>query len=350
MTGRPSYIPHEIAATWSLTTRATLSICRASIQARQSCSAIQPPVIEAVRVPPSACSTSQSMVICCSPSACMSTTERSDRPISRWISRVRPPCLPALASRRMRSPVERGSMPYSAVTQPLPELRIQVGTFSSRLAVHSTWVSPNFTRQEPSACLEMPRSKEMARISSGWRFDGRILASLFRDSSAACSPDERAAQRKTALRRRKVVFNFALTVCLCFADHAGHAQDRNGINPQDAGSALARDISHDRRFLSARRRAARLAQPVARAAARLVAGHHPQRDERSRDARPDLLAARVGRPLADAARPALLRRRVHGDRRPHRRGAPLDRGPGEGLGERILAGAYADGSQPDAIG
>ncbi len=53
----------------------------------------------------------------------------------------------------MRSPVERGSMPYSAVTQPLPELRIQPGTFSSRLAVQSTCVSPNFTRQEPSACF-----------------------------------------------------------------------------------------------------------------------------------------------------------------------------------------------------
>jgi hypothetical protein len=74
----------------------------------------------------------------------------------------------------MRSPVERGSMPYSAVTQPLPELRIQPGTFSSRLAVHSTCVSPNFTRQEPSACLDTPRSKEMARISSNWRFEGRI--------------------------------------------------------------------------------------------------------------------------------------------------------------------------------
>ena len=72
---------------------------------RQSCSAIQPPVIEAVRVPPSAWMTSQSTVICCSPSACRSTTARSERPISRWISSVRPPCLPAAASRRMRSPV-----------------------------------------------------------------------------------------------------------------------------------------------------------------------------------------------------------------------------------------------------
>ena len=76
----------------------------------------------------------------------------------------------------MRSPVERGSMPYSAVTQPLPELRIQPGTFSSRLAVHSTCVSPNLTRHEPSACFDTLRSKEMARISSNWRLEGRIQA------------------------------------------------------------------------------------------------------------------------------------------------------------------------------
>jgi hypothetical protein len=46
-------------------------------------SATQPPVIAAQRVPPSACSTSQSMVICRSPSAARSTQARSERPISR---------------------------------------------------------------------------------------------------------------------------------------------------------------------------------------------------------------------------------------------------------------------------
>ena len=51
-------------------------------------------MIAAVRVPPSACSTSQSMVIWRSPSALRSTTARSERPIRRWISCVRPPCLP----------------------------------------------------------------------------------------------------------------------------------------------------------------------------------------------------------------------------------------------------------------
>ena len=38
----------------------------------------------------------------------------------RWISCVRPLCLPRAASRAERVWVERGSMPYSAVTQPWP--------------------------------------------------------------------------------------------------------------------------------------------------------------------------------------------------------------------------------------
>src|SRR5262249_11060568 len=49
-----------------------------------------PPVIAAVRVPPSACSTSQSMVIELSPSALASTHARRDRPTRREISIVRP--------------------------------------------------------------------------------------------------------------------------------------------------------------------------------------------------------------------------------------------------------------------
>ncbi len=69
----------------------------------QSASATQAPVIDAVRVPPSAWITSQSTVIWRSPSATRSTAARSERPIRRWISTVRPPCLPAEASRRVRS-------------------------------------------------------------------------------------------------------------------------------------------------------------------------------------------------------------------------------------------------------
>ena len=79
----------------------------------------------------------------------MSTTERRARPISRWISWVRP--LGPLVSRRIRSGDDPGSIEYSAVTQPLPELRIHRGTSSSSIAVHSTLVSPNVTSTEPWA-------------------------------------------------------------------------------------------------------------------------------------------------------------------------------------------------------
>ena len=70
-------------------------------------SATQPPVIAAQRVPPSACSTSQSTVICRSPSATRSIPARRLRPISRWISCVRPDCLPA----RRLAPVPRRGRP-----------------------------------------------------------------------------------------------------------------------------------------------------------------------------------------------------------------------------------------------
>ena len=118
---------------------------------RASWRATQAPVMDAQRVPPSACSTSQSSVIWRSPSAARSVTARRLRPIRRWISWVRPDCLPFAASRAIRVLVERGSMPYSAVTQPEPLPRRKPGTDSSTLAVHNTLVAPNSTSTLPSA-------------------------------------------------------------------------------------------------------------------------------------------------------------------------------------------------------
>src|ERR1700739_811568 len=166
-------MPQEIAATLSRSTL-PLIMLRFSIQPMQSASATQAPVIEAVRVPPSAWITSQSTVIWRSPSASRSSVARSERPIRRWISTVRPPCFPAEASRRVRSSVARGSMPYSAVTQPRPWPLSHGGNRSSSVAVNSTWVSPNLTMQEPSAYLTTPRSSDTARSSSGARRLGRM--------------------------------------------------------------------------------------------------------------------------------------------------------------------------------
>ena len=111
------------------------------------------PVIDAVRVPPSAWMTSQSSVMVRSPSCSIFVTARSDRPINRWISCVRPPTRPDDASRCVRVVVARGSIPYSAVTQPLPELRRNGGTRSSTLAVQITFVLPDSTRTDPSAWI-----------------------------------------------------------------------------------------------------------------------------------------------------------------------------------------------------
>ena len=109
--------------------------------------------MEAVRVPPSACSTSQSSITVRSPSAAISTTARMERPISRWISWVRPEGRPLVTSRGVRLAVARGSMEYSAVTQPLPELRRNGGTVSSTVAAHSTCVFPTLISAEPSAVI-----------------------------------------------------------------------------------------------------------------------------------------------------------------------------------------------------
>jgi len=105
----------------------------------------------------------------------MSQAARNARPISRWISTVRPDCLPLAASRSTRSGDEPGNIEYSAVTHPVPRPRIQRGTSSSIDAVHSTLVRPTVTRTEPSAISVKSRSKVTGRISSGARPSGRVM-------------------------------------------------------------------------------------------------------------------------------------------------------------------------------
>ena len=102
--GVPSMTPTEIAA-HGCRIGCRPSVPFATSRLHASCSAIQPPQIDAVRVPPSACSTSQSTVICTSGISRRSVTARSDRPMRRWISCVRPLCLPLrrLARRRARA-------------------------------------------------------------------------------------------------------------------------------------------------------------------------------------------------------------------------------------------------------
>jgi hypothetical protein len=67
---------------------------------------------------------------------------RRARPISRWISVERPSGRPRLESRSLRSPVDAGSIAYSAVTQPRPLPFSQRGTSAPIEAVQMTRVSP----------------------------------------------------------------------------------------------------------------------------------------------------------------------------------------------------------------
>src|SRR3954469_23230980 len=142
-------------------------------------SATKPPVIDAVRVPPSAWMTSQSIQTVRSPIASSFVIERSERPISRWISWVRPPTLPAVASRCVRVLVARGSMPYSAVTHPLPVLRRNGGTRSSMLAVQITRVRPTSISTDPSACGRKPGVIVVGRRSVGARPSLRVMNNPF---------------------------------------------------------------------------------------------------------------------------------------------------------------------------
>jgi hypothetical protein len=113
--------------------------------------AINAPVIDAVRVPPSASITSQSIQMVRSPSRFKSMAVRSDRPIRRWISSVRPERLPDEASRMVRVDVARGIMEYSDVIQPFPLFFMKLGTVSSTLAVQITRVRPTSINTDPSA-------------------------------------------------------------------------------------------------------------------------------------------------------------------------------------------------------
>jgi hypothetical protein len=93
-----------------------------------------------------------------SPSDARSVTARRLRPMSRWISMVRPPWRPCVASRGVRVVVLAGNRLYSAVSQPRRAPRSQFGTPGTSLAVQSTWVSPMRMIVEPSAFFTTPHS------------------------------------------------------------------------------------------------------------------------------------------------------------------------------------------------
>ena len=149
-------------------------------------------MIAAVRVPPSACSTSQSSVSARSGMAVRSTAARRLRPISRWISAVRPDGRPWATSRAVRVWVARGSIEYSAVTHPWPLSLRSDGTRVSALAATSTRVSPSSIRAEPSANLSTSISMRQGRSAPAarpwlrrWGPVGRVIVALYSSARAA---------------------------------------------------------------------------------------------------------------------------------------------------------------------
>ncbi len=171
----PPTIPTLTAATGSRigsrSASPSLSIHRAARLA-----ATNAPVMAAVRVPPSAWSTSQSSVTVCCPMSRMSVTERIARPMSLWISCVRPRA--PVRSRFVRVWVALGSIAYSAVTQPEPLRSRHAGTPSTTEAAQRIRVSPVDMRHEPSAYGDTPSSIATGRASSGLRPSARLLIPL----------------------------------------------------------------------------------------------------------------------------------------------------------------------------
>src|SRR5260370_18108573 len=326
-------MPHEIGGTLS---RSTLpfTMLRAFIQPMQSASATHAPVIEAVRGPPSAGSTSQSPVIWRSPSASRSTVARKERPIRRWIWRVRPPCLPVAASRRVRSSVARGSMPYSAVTQPRPWPLSHGGSRSSSVAVTSTWVSPNLTMQEPSAYLTTPRSSDTARSSCGARRLGRMgnPPRIQQKVAGGCGRRGKGERQGPWPSNARVylapeIDKLGSVEGVACGPPRSDWPDRAECRARPAQRAFAGYISSNRRELSSDRRTRRFAQHFAPDRGAAVAGLGAERDVGSGAARPDLCAAYVGGTAADRIGFAVFRRCLDAGRRSHRTGTAVDPEP-----------------------
>src|SRR3546814_13832162 len=95
-------------------------------------------------------------------------------------------------------------MPYSAVTQPWPLPRSQGGSRSSTLALHSTCVSPNLMRHEPSAWRVKPGIISITRIWSGERPDGRMNAPVFRDTAQRLAVVALGVQQMWRMEERRV--------------------------------------------------------------------------------------------------------------------------------------------------
>ena len=189
-------MPTEMAATWSRTgLSGSLPACTSFAQA--SCSATQAPVIEAQRVPPSACSTSQSSVIWRSPSALRSVTARSAA-ADQALDFLGAAGLLALGRLARGAGVGRARQHAVFGGDPALALAAQEGRhvfLDAGGAQHR--VSPISISTEPSAWRVKLRVRRTGRSWSDWRWLGRMrycpcclglnLSMVERISSIACS-------------------------------------------------------------------------------------------------------------------------------------------------------------------
>src|SRR5947209_17864243 len=112
---------------------------------------------------------------------------------------------PFTDSRSDRVWVERGSIAYSAVTQPSPLPLRQRGTPSVTEAAHSTRVLPNSTRTEPSAWSSQLRVMRTGRSWSSARPSGRGMWCLSDVDDATWGGDaELAVEGRGGLGERTV--------------------------------------------------------------------------------------------------------------------------------------------------
>src|SRR5580698_5896395 len=101
---------------------------------------------------------------------------------------VLPDARPFETSRGVRVAVARGSIEYSAVTQPFPEPRRNPGTDSSIDAAHSTRVLPISISTEPSAVSRYSVVIVTGRIWPGSRWSTLISLHFSRFHRTAGTP------------------------------------------------------------------------------------------------------------------------------------------------------------------
>src|SRR5476649_1624796 len=261
----------------------------------------------------------------------------------------------------MRVLVARGSMPYSAVTQPFPELRRNGGTRSSTLAVQMTLVLPALMSTDPSAWIVYSGISVVSRSSSAGRLSDRMTVSLL-------DPREIFRERSPKIDvTRQRLDRFAVHEHL----HAAHRRQVHGEGVDDGvdGEELvdgAAGVGRARFTAEIDIRIAGLGDEH-RAQRRAGRNRGDQRLDDRRDLRGDDLARLIVRAVAvrdvalhagqpravvgDIEQPRLdlaSRRRRHGGRRG---GRPRRRAPAEGrqpaLDEEHGGGEYDDdGNRP----